>query len=226
MIQSKKTGLKTLFLVLSMLAAVKMLFVGFGLDEEYQVVMAYRNAFGDRLFFDMWEPHQSSAFLCTILMKPYLAMFGTTGVALYLKLWGTLFHLGVSIYLYRVLRVMIGREYAGLLGVIYCNTIPKQIILPEFGIMQVWFYTLLSLFLIQYYQCGQKIRYLALASLALMLCVLSYPSCLILYPFTLIWIARLSGRGRWRDMGIVTLICGLGGAGYLGMLLSYAPPKN
>lgn len=226
MTQSKKTGVKTLFLILSIFAAVKMLLVGFGLDEEYQVVMAYRNASGDRLFLDMWEPHQSSAFLCTLLMKPYLPLFGTTGVVLYLKVWGTLLHLGVSAYLYRVLKSMVGREYAGLLGIIYFNTIPKQMILPEFGIMQVWFYTLLSLFLIQYYRSGKKAGYLALASLALMLCVLSYPSCLVLYPFTLLWIARLSGQSRWRDMGIVTLICGLGGAGYLGMLLSYAPPKK
>lgn len=226
MIKSKDVRLKLVFIILSLLASVKMLFVGFGLDEEYQVVMAYRNAMGDKLFFDMWEPHQSSAFLCTLLLKPYLALFGTTGIVLYLKVWGTLFHLGISVYLYDVLKNMVGRKYAWFLGIIYFNTLPKQIILPEFGIMQVWFYTLLSLFLIQYYRNGKKVRYLALASLALMLAILSYPSCLILYPFVLIWIARLSGKNRWRDMGIVTFLCGLGGIGYLGMLLSYAPTQK
>lgn len=226
MIQNKDARLKLVLIILSILASVKMLFVGFGLDEEYQVVMAYRNAMGDRLFLDMWEPHQSSAFLCTLLLKPYLALFGTTGIVLYLKACGTLFHLGISVYLYDVLKNMVGRKYAWFLGIIYFNTLPKQIILPEFGIMQVWFYTLLSLFLIQYYQNGQKVRYLALASLSLMLAVLSYPSCLILYPFVLIWIACLSGKNRWRDMGIVTFLCMLGGAGYLGMLLFHTPPKH
>ncbi|MCM1535295.1 MAG: hypothetical protein NC126_05180 [Clostridium sp.] len=224
MLKSKNAGLKLLLILFSILASVKMLFVGFGLDEEYQLVMAYRNAMGDKLFLDMWEPHQSSAFLCTLLLKPYLMLFGTTGTVLYLRAWGTLLHLGVSVYLCHVLRNMIDREYAWLLGLIYFNTIPKQMILPEFGIMQVWFYTLLSLFLIQYYQNGRKMRYLVFASLALMLNVLSYPSCLILYPFVLIWIACLSGKDKWRDMGIVTFLCILGGVGYLGMLLSYAPP--
>ena len=54
--------LKIVLIVLSIFAAVKMLFFAFGLDEEYQLVMAYRKVKGDKLFLDMWEPHQSSAF--------------------------------------------------------------------------------------------------------------------------------------------------------------------
>ena len=74
MIKHKK-GIYILFIIFSFLAALKMLIFAFGLDEEYQVVMAYRNVVGDKLFLDMWEPHQSSAFLCTLLMKPYLYFF-------------------------------------------------------------------------------------------------------------------------------------------------------
>lgn len=235
----KKNGLYYILTILSVLASLKMIFFAFGLDEEYQVVMAYRNARGDRLFLDMWEPHQSSAFLCAFLMKPYLALFGTTGVVLYLRVCGTLLHLGVSCYLYRVIKDFLDVKYAWLLALIYYNTIPKQIILPEFGIMQVWFYTLMSLFLVQFYkQCppsanrtpktgqnnGKKMRYLILAALALTLNILSYPSCLILFPFLLILIAVFSGQNRWRDMGIATLTCGLCGLGYLGLLFTYTNP--
>ncbi len=228
----KKTGspicrrLSLLLLVLSVLAALKMIFFAVGLDEEYQLVMAYRNARGDRLFLDMWEPHQSSAFLCTLLMKPWLALFGTTGVVLYLRFCGTLLHLAVSFYLYRVLEDFLDKGYARLLGLIYFNIIPKQIILPEFGIMQVWFYTLMALFLARYYFCGRKRGYLALASLSLVLNVLSYPSCLILFPFLLALCARFSGKDRWRDMGIVTLCCALCGIAYLGMLFTYTTPRE
>ena len=152
----KETGshfekLKIVLIVLSIFAAVKMLFFAFGLDEEYQLVMAYRNVKGDKLFLDMWEPHQSSAFLCALLMRPYLAVCGETGVVVWLRFCGTLIHLGMSMYLCRTLRRMISGDSAFLLGLIYFNTIPKQIMLPEFGMMQVWFLTLLSLFLIQYY---------------------------------------------------------------------------
>ena len=214
-----------LLILLSLLASLKMLFFAVGMDEEYQIVMSYRNAMGDRLFLDMWEPHQSSAFLCTLLMKPYLALFGTTGIVLYLRAWGTLLHLAVSVYLNRVMKRFLDDRYAWLLALLYYNIIPKQIILPEFGIMQVWFFTLLALFLTQYYING-RLRYLVLAAVALALEVLSYPSCLLLFPFALLALARLSKNHRWRDMGIFTLICGICAAAYLGMLLAAPPPQN
>lgn len=221
----KETGgyfkkLKIVLIVLSIFAAVKMLFFAFGLDEEYQLVMAYRHVKGDKLFLDMWEPHQSSAFLCELLMRPYLAVCGKTGVVIWLRLCGTLIHLGVSVYLCRTLRRMIGKDSAFLLGLIYFNTIPKQIMLPEFGIMQVWFLTLLSLFLIRYYDINvRKKKYLIFAAFALVLEVLSYPSCLLLY-FLVMWILwRRSGKDRFADMGIFTGICAGCGIAYLGLLL-------
>ena len=82
----RQTQLYLFLIILSVLASFKMIFFAVGLDEEYQLVMAYRNVRGDRLFLDMWEPHQSSAFLCALLMKPWLALFGTTGVVLYLRI--------------------------------------------------------------------------------------------------------------------------------------------
>lgn len=226
MTKSKPDYLKAFLIVLSIFATLKMLIFAVGLDEEYQIVMSYRNVMGDKLFLDMWEPHQSSAFLCAFFMKPYLKFFGTTGLVIYLRVCGMLIHLGISIYLGRVLQSFVGGKHAWLLGLIYYSTIPKQIMLPEFGIMQVWFYTLLSLFLIQYYRTGKKIRYLILAAVALALAILSYPSCLILYPFVLVCFARLSEKNRLRDMGIFTLVCGICAAGYLGMLLLHIPPHG
>ena len=239
--KGKRNKWHLLLIFFSVLASLKMIFFAFGLDEEYQLVMAYRNARGDRLFLDMWEPHQSSAFLCTLLMKPWLALFGTSGIVVYLRFCGTLLHLGVSIYLYRTLKTFLclidtdtsawpiarRKEEAWLLALIYFNTVPKQIILPEFGIMQVWFYTLFSLFLLRCYTQEQKRRhYLVLAALALVLNILSYPSCLILFPFALILVIRFSGKDGWRDAGVFTLVCALCGAGYLGMLFTYTSPAE
>lgn len=218
---------KILLIILSIFAAVKMLIFAFGLDEEYQLVMAYRNVKGDRLFLDMWEPHQSSAFLCGLLMRPYLALVGKMGIVLWLRFCGTLIHLGVSLYLYRVLRGRITGDSAFLVGMIYFNTIPKQIMLPEFGIMQVWFLTLLSLFLIQYYDSDVRNRkYLIFAAFALVLEVLSYPSCLILYFFVVRILWRRSGKGRLADLGILTGVCGLCGIVWLAFLLRHNTPEG
>ena len=211
--------ISVILIVFSIFASVKMLFFAYGLDEEYQLVMSYRSAMGERLFYSMWEPHQSSAFLCSLFMKPYLHLFGTTGIVLYLRLVGTLLHLAVSVYFYHVMKEIVKPAYAWLLALIYYNTIPKQIIMPEFGIMQVWFFTLMMLFLLQYYGKEKPVKYLILAAFCLVLEVLSYPSCLILYPFVLAVLYRRSDATKWRDMGILTAVCGVCGTWYLGMLL-------
>lgn len=224
--EKSKKRIRCFLIILSVLAALKMIFFAFGLDEEYQVVMAYRNATGDRLFLDMWEPHQSSAFLCTLLMKPYLHFFGTTGLVIYLRVCGTLIHLGISLFLYRVVKGIVPEEQAWLLSLIYFGTIPKQIMLPEFGIMQVWFYTLFCLFLIRFYRDGGKRVYLVLAAFALVLNVLAYPSCLLLYPFAMLMLWRLSAGNRWRDMGIFTAVCVVCAGVYLGFLFQYTNPEE
>ena len=195
-------------IVISIFAALKMLFFAYGLDEEYQVVMSYRSAMGDSLLGSMWEPHQTSAFLCMLLMKPYLVLFHTTtGIVIYLRICGTLIHLGISYYLYRVVSGFIGEEYAFYISLIYFNTIPKQIMLPEFGIMQVWFFTLITLFFMSYYVSGMRKKYyLILAGFAMVGEVLSYPSCVILYPFFVYIMIKRSVGSRMKDIGIFTFV--------------------
>lgn len=85
--------------------ALKILFVGYDIDEQYAISMAYRLLKGDRLLADLWEPHQTSGWLCMLLMAPYVAFFHTTtGIILYLRIWGLLLHCGVGLFLYRTLK--------------------------------------------------------------------------------------------------------------------------
>lgn len=78
--------LRNLLILGSILAAIKLIFVDYTMDEEYQIVMAYRNLQGDTLFGTMWEPHQTSAFVCAVLLRLYTAITGTTtGVVLFLR---------------------------------------------------------------------------------------------------------------------------------------------
>lgn len=149
--------LKILLIVGSVLAAVKVILVDYTLDEEYQVVMAYRNLSGDTLFGTMWEPHQTSAFLCVWLMKGYVAMTGTiTGVVIFLRICTTLIQLLLSLWLCRTLEHFLEKEYAFLLGLCYFNIVPKIIQIPEFSNLQVWFYTVIVLALMQYYTGGAE----------------------------------------------------------------------
>ena len=142
----------TILLTGSLLAALKLIFFDYTMDEEYQLMMGYRTLRGDCLFKEMWEPHQTSAFLCTILMWVYKTLTGTyTGVLIYLRVCTTLIQAGISLCLYRVLRQLLERNYALLCALIYFNMVPKIIQIPDFSNMQLWFFTLTVLCLLQYY---------------------------------------------------------------------------
>lgn len=195
--------LKILLLAGSVLAAVKVIFVDYTLDEEYQMVMAYRRLMGDDLFGAMWEPHQTSAFACVWLMRIFLAVTGgTTGVVLFLRVCTTLIQILLSWWLYRVLREYTRKEYAFMLGLAYFNISPKIIQIPEFSNLQVWFFTVTVLSLIKYYgkpktasgdsrtdtQTLKHRLWLVSAGVGMAFEVLSYPACLVLFPFFLICI--------------------------------------
>lgn len=213
--------IKVILLLGSFLAAVKLIFVDYTLDEEYQIVMAYRNLQGDMLFREMWEPHQTSAFLCAGLIWIYRAVTGTvTGVILFLRFVTLGIQLTLTCFVYRALVRLTEREYAFLLALLYFNIVPKNIQIPEFGNMQLWFLTICMLLMMQYYhdlEQKQKNRWYLLVGVgaALSCEILTYPTCVILFPFFLFYILRKSGRNRWRDCLILTAACAVCGGLWL-----------
>ncbi len=217
--------IKLFLLILTILASIKMLLQNFSLDEEYQVLMSYRNIMGDTMIGTMWEPHQTSSFLCTAFMWPYFKLTDTfTGVVIYLRFMGTLVHLGIAYYLYRVFSYFLKKDYAFYLALFFFNTIPKLIMLPEFGGMQVWFGILCFLMItdsaeditLQKWSTRLVRAYtkLILAGLFLCLEVLSYPSCvLLLIPFLfMIWYCHK--EKKLVKCLLFTATCGVIGLGY------------
>ena len=178
------------FIGLSILAALKLIFADYTMDEEYQIVMAYRNLRGDAIFGQMWEPHQTSAFFCIAIMYFYHVIFGTyTGVVLALRVVTTLIQVGLSFWIAALFRKFTGKTEAVFLGILYFNCVPKLIEIPEFSNMQLWFFTAMVLALIHYYYDEgikkYRVLFLILSSVSLALEVLSYPSCLVLFPLAI-----------------------------------------
>ncbi len=209
----------------SLLAALKLIFFDYTMDEEYQLMMGYRTLRGDCLFREMWEPHQTSAFLCTGLMWLYKTLTGTyTGILLYLRVCTTLIQAGISLCLYQVLRQLLERNYALLCALIYFNMVPKIIQIPDFSNMQLWFFTLTVLCLIQYYlqkdrKNTDRFWLVFMAGMGMALEVLAYPSCVILFPFFLLYIHRKSGPEKWRDIGLFTGACAVSALLWLCLVL-------
>lgn len=228
MTEKKWKAIKIFLICASILATLKIIFFDYTLDEEYQIVMAYRHLQGDALFKEMWEPHQTSAFLCIGLMWFYHLITGTyTGVVIFLRVCTTVIQALLAMWGYRVFTRFTRKEYAFLLGIAYFNFVPKNIQIPEFSNMQVWFFAVMVLALLEYYWAknnpaeGKKGSkwWIVLSGLGMALEILSYPSCLLLFPVFVIYIWIASGKERIKDTLIYIATCAASGIAWLLFIL-------
>ena len=103
--EKKERWLPLLLMVGAVLVNIKSVFTDFDVDSEYAVAMAYRMVQGDRLIAEMWEPHQTSAFLSAFFMKIYIELFKTTtGIVLYLHGIGVAMKGAFTCFLYRTMK--------------------------------------------------------------------------------------------------------------------------
>lgn len=239
---SFKIGGRILLVLCFLLAVLKILLVGFDIDEQYAVAMSFRLLKGDFLLLDMWEPHQTSGFLCALLMMPYLAFTkSTTGIFLYLRVCGMLIHFGTFFLVRRFLCQIFNQTcnnnrdtaslYATLIACIYFFTLPKIMFLPEFSNLQVWLLILSVIFLTRYYICyteesaRSSLLYLLLAGFCIMLEVLSYPSTILVFFFCIYCIIRFRHRHDLiqtiKELTAFVLPCFLGVLIFCGYLLSH-----
>lgn len=204
--------------ILILAACISFVFTNVSYDAEYQLAMAYRMIKGDEMITRMWEPHQTSAFLCAILMKIYMLVTGTTtGIVLFTQFAGLFIRAGISIFLYKVIKEASGEKPAIVAGVIFLLISPKELLTPEFGNMQLWFGTLMFLALIKYFK-AKKIMWLIFAAFCLCLGVFSYPSFVISY-LAVIWILYRYSLNFKRDILVFTSICAVIGGAFVGYLL-------
>lgn len=214
-----------LLTILFILCVIKILFVGYDIDEQYAAAMSYRMLKGDFPLLDMWEPHQTSGFLSAFFMLPYLAVTGTTtGIILYLRICGLLCHTCVTVLLYQTLRRFLDKDYSLLLCCIFFLSLPKFMLFPEFSNMQLWFLMLCIIFLMQYYATGSPLC-LTGAGLFLSLEILTYPSTVFSFFACLFCIIRHHGRLLQRhslskELAYFILPCTFCAAAFFAMLLS------
>ena len=218
-------------LVLSILAIFKSIFISFDIDEGYAIAQSYRLIVGDRLFAEMWEPHQLSAFFSGILMLPYLMITGgdTTGIIIYLRILGTLIHLLIGIWFYQLSKKQFNTTVSLLISLIHINFLPKWLSIPEFEIMHYWSMCIIFLSLLSWKEQQKNFMYLVLSSVALFVAVTCYPTMLLLYPVYVTAIWHFSNEGssaKWRSIFWFTLPALLLGLTFIGYLLSYLSPSE
>lgn len=209
--------------LVSVLAMLKTIFFSMDIDESYAISQAYRLVKGDRLIFDMWEPHQFSAYPAAVLMKLFaIVTGGMDSVVIYLRICGTLIHLGLAYGLYRVIRNWVPARAAYWVVFVHINFLAKWIQTPEFELMQYWLLLLTALCLISYFQKGKGTLLLIISGVAMMLQLLNYPTMILLYPFYMLGVGRIQcdAKVKLRAGVVTTVSAGVSGLGVMTYLFA------
>ncbi len=207
--------------LLSLLGILKTILVSIDIDESYAIAQAYRLVQGDRMLADMWEPHQLSAYLPALFLKLHMMLTGGTEYAVVaLRVWGTVLHLLLAVWLYRSVRSRCGKGGAFLLVALHVNFLAKWVQTPEFELMHYWVLLATALCLFTYYQKQKGIGWLILAGFGMLLQLFNYPSMILLYPFYMLGIWRMGGK-RLKEILVTTCAAGIPGFAFVIYLLSY-----
>lgn len=194
-------------ILLSVFATIKLCIISLGIDEEYAVALSYRIVSGDRMFLEMWEPHQTSGFLSALLIRVFLLLTGGTDyLILYLRLCGCTLQFLISLFLYYTTKRHFHPDACFIASVFFYNTLPKWIQTPEFSNMLIWFSMISFLCLLRYYfpadsKTGGKtgsFLWLIGAGVSFSCLVLSYPSCILSVPVILLcmWKTQVKQKTR------------------------------
>lgn len=206
-----------------LLVNVKRIFMDFDIDCEYAIVLAYRMVRGDTMISQMWEPHQTSAFLNAIFIKLYLLLTGTTtGIALYLNAIGMFVRLNVMAVFYRTFRKYSDRTVLFLICSFFLTVNAKYSIILDFSNLMIYF-SVLMLCALFTCLCRQKenasyVIYLILSAVCLCFEVVSYPSTIILFPLMLLVINHYSLKKKW-DIALFSCVCIGTGCAYIMCLM-------
>ncbi len=214
---SYKALLIVILTVLSFIAAINKIFIGFDVDEGYAVSMPYRLLQGDRLLLDMWEIHQTSSFLPYLFLVPFVKITGgSTGIILYLRIVSTIIHLCFSFWVYKESSGRLDKEWGCLCGLLYFNFLPKWLMNLDFSMQLLWGMTAMLLFLLH----GEKEKILSpfLAGVSLAFTVLGYPTMVILY-LPALWLIWKYNKRPLKKMGMFTLGCAVCAIAFFSYLL-------
>ncbi len=215
-------AIDVLLVAAALLSTAKLLILGLTVDEEYAVAMAYRNAVGDGMFTYMWEPHQTSGFICTALIRAFINVTGNTDyLVIFLRLSGFCIEALVSVFVYTTLRKKYSGHLSFVASLIAFLILPKWILTPEFSNILIWSSICLIMCLFRlYFGSGKTLLWSVLAGIFTSMAILAYPSCILASPFIFVAV-YFAGKETNKKSAIYTLItCVVIGGGYIIVFLT------
>lgn len=222
----KKKKLFSILIILGLIfvcaiSCVKTLVQEFNVDEQYAIVLGYRMASGESMFLDLWEPHQTSGFVCAFFIKIYMLLFKTTeGLVIYLRILGLLMQVAVSAFVYNVFKKTTSKMVGFYIALTVFALQPKGIQIAEFSNLFIWSMLCTMLCFYSIYMKPDKYKkYAILAGVFVCVSVLCYPSYLIVVPFYAIAMYKLFIK-KGHAINVFFLgTCAIIGVGYVSYFL-------
>ncbi|MBQ7766599.1 MAG: hypothetical protein IJ397_07150 [Lachnospiraceae bacterium] len=171
-----------ILLLAALLSSIKMVFFGLNIDEEYTVTLGYRIITADKMFLDMWEPHQMSGFVCAFFTKIFMLITGSTDyLVVYLRIISLLIHGCISAYLHTALSKITTKYLSAILSVLSFIIVPKMALSIDFSLIAYLSLVIITATLIKMEASAKQAGYVIILSLATCALILSYPSMLLLF---------------------------------------------
>lgn len=187
------------------LIMVRQIFVGLEIDEPYALALGFRLVQGDRLFSEMWEPHQLCSLPPALLVAAYLGITGTTtGLLVFVRAVLLACKAALSWAFYREFVRDLGKGGAGLAALVLFLYTPKWFLGPDY-IGQQFLFTVAAFLCFHHYVTRGFRRPWLVAVGAVFACLsfLAYPQSAAAFP--VLWLSLfLLGRrgGEPRFLGI------------------------
>lgn len=184
------------------LVMVRQIFVGLEIDEVYALSLGFRLVQGDRLFAQMWEPHQLCALPPALLVWLYRAVTGTTtGLLVFVRVVTLACKAAMCWVFYREFRRDLGRGGAGLAALVLFLYAPKWFVGPDYIGQQFYFTVAAFLCFHHYVTRGFRRPWLvAVGAVCACFSFLAYPQSVAAFPFLWLGLFLMGRRGGERRL--------------------------
>ena len=179
------------------LIMVRQIFVGLEIDEPYALALGFRLVQGDRLFAEMWEPHQLCSLPPALLVAAYLGLTGTTtGLLVFVRAVLLVCKAALSWAFYREFARDQGKSGAGLAALVLFLYTPKWFLGPDYIGQQFLFTVAAFLCFHHYVTRGFRRPWLvAVGGVFACLSFLAYPQSAAAFPVLWLGLFLLGRRG-------------------------------
>ena len=183
--------------VVCALVMVRQIFVGLEIDEPYALALGFRLVRGDRLFAEMWEPHQLCSLPPALLVAAYLGITGTTtGLLVFVRAVLLVCKAALSWAFYREFARDLDKGGASLAALVLFLYTPKWFLGPDY-IGQQFLFTVAAFLCFHHYVTRGFRRPWLVAVGAVFACLsfLAYPQSAAAFPVLWLGLFLLGRRG-------------------------------